>query len=193
MGAQQVLIILPAQAATDFQHAYQTLAESWQQEKPEQIDVVFDDALERIPDDRSVWLFGWNNRFRPQLKAALQAYDFEDSGNSVRIEQAIIKPETHSLVVLARHPQQPNQALGWLAAGSPTALPGLGRKLPHYGRYSYLAFTGTAPDNVLKGQWPVVNSPLSVAVLQDDGIKIEFSPAHLAPRKPLAPATKPPR
>jgi len=165
---------------------------SWQQEKPEQIDVVFDDALERIPDDRSVWLFGWNNRFRPQLKAALQAYDFEDSGNSVRIEQAIIKPETHSLVVLARHPQQPNQALGWLAAGSPTALPGLGRKLPHYGRYSYLAFTGTAPDNVLKGQWPVVNSPLSVAVLQDDGIKIEFSPAHLAPRKPLAPATEPP-
>jgi len=192
MGAQQVLIILPAQAATDLQHAYQTLAESWQQEKPEQIDVVFDDALERIPDDRSVWLFGWNNRFRPQLKAALQAYDFEDSGNSVRIEQAIIKPETHSLVVLARHPQQPNQALGWLAAGSPTALPGLGRKLPHYGRYSYLAFTGTAPDNVLKGQWPVVNSPLSVAVLQDDGIKIEFSPAHLAPRKPLAPATEPP-
>jgi hypothetical protein len=191
MGAQQVLVILPAQAATDLQRAYQALAESWKKEKPGQIDVVFDNTLERIPDDRSVWLFGWNNRFRPQLKAALQAYDFQDQGNGVRIEQATINPETHSLVVLGRHPQKPDQALGWLTASSPAALPGLGRKLPHYGRYSYLAFTGTAPDNVLKGQWPVVNSPLSVAVVQDDGVKIEFSPAHLAPRKPLAAATKP--
>ncbi|HAJ92507.1 MAG TPA: peptidase M28 [Gammaproteobacteria bacterium] len=190
MGAQQVLIILPAQASTDFQGAYQALAESWQQEKPEQVDVVFDDALERIPDDRSVWLFGWNNRFRPQLKLALQAYDFEDAGNTIRIEQTTIKPETHSLVVLGRHPQEPDQALGWLVAGSPAALPGLGRKLPHYGRYSYLAFTGTAPDNVLKGQWPVVNSPLSVAVIQNDGAKIKPGPARLAPRKPLAPATE---
>ena len=108
-----------------------------------------------------------------------------------RIKQSIIKPETHSLVVLGRHPQKPDQALGWLTASSPAALPGLGRKLPHYGRYSYLAFTGTAPDNVLKGQWPVVNSPLSVAVVQDDGVKIEFSPARLAPRKALAPAAEP--
>ena len=188
MGAQQLLLILPAQAATDLQRAYQALAESWQQEKPEQIDVVFDNALERIPDDRSVWLFGWNNRFRPQLKEALHAYDFADLGNTIRIEHATIKPDTHSLVILGRHPQDPEQALGWLAAGSAAAVPGLGRKLPHYGRYSYLAFTGTAPDNVLKGQWPVVNSPLSVAVIQDDGVKIEFSPARLAPRKPLAPA-----
>ena len=188
MGAQQLLLILPAQAATDLQRAYQALAESWQQEKPEQIDVVFDNALERIPDDRSVWLFGWNNRFLPQLKEALHAYDFADLGNTIRIEHATIKPDTHSLVILGRHPQDPEQALGWLAAGSAAAVPGLGRKLPHYGRYSYLAFTGTAPDNVLKGQWPVVNSPLSVAVIQDDGVKIEFSPARLAPRKPLAPA-----
>ncbi|MDX2458080.1 MAG: M1 family aminopeptidase [Gammaproteobacteria bacterium] len=191
IGAQRVLVILPAQAATELQRAYQALAESWQKKKPEQVDVIFDDALERIPDDRTVWLFGWDNRFRSQLQVALKAYDFEDSGNGVRIEQATIKPATHSLVVLGRHPQEPDQALGWLAAGSPAALPGLGRKLPHYGRYSYLAFTGTAPDNVLKGQWPVVNSPMSVAVIQDNGVKIEFSPARLAPRKALTPATGP--
>ena len=190
IGAERVLVVLPVQAAADMQPAYRALAESWRKEKPEQVDIVFDDALERIPDDRTVWLFGWDNRFRPQLKVALKAYDFEDLGNGVRIEQTTVKPETHSLVVLGRHPQEPDQALGWLVAGSPAALPGLGRKLPHYGRYSYLAFTGTAPDNVLKGQWPVVNSPMSVAVVQEDGVTVEFSPARLAPRKALATASE---
>ena len=34
------------------------------------------------------------------------------------------------------------------------------RKLPHYGKYSYLAFNGDEPTNIAKGQWPVLNSPL---------------------------------
>jgi hypothetical protein len=190
MGAERVLVVLPAQAAADMQPAYKALAESWRKEKPEHVDIAFDDALEQLPHDRAVWLFGWGNRFRPQLKAALKSYDFEDQGNGVRIEQSNLNPETHSLVVLGRHPQEPDQALGWLAAGSPAALPGLGRKLPHYGRYSYLAFTGSAPDNVLKGQWPVVDSPMSVAVVQEDGVTVKASPARLAPRKALTAASE---
>ncbi len=190
MGAERVLVVLPTQAAAGMQRAYRTLAESWRKEKSGQVDIKSDEALEHLPDDRAVWLFGWRNRFRPQLKVALEAYDFEDMGNGIRIEQTTVTPETHSLVVLGRHPREPDQALGWLAADSPAAVPGLGRKLPHYGRYSYLAFTGTAPDNVLKGQWPVVDSPLSVAVVQEDGATMEATPARLAPRKALVTASE---
>ena len=189
MGAEQVLVVLADRAPTDLKQAYQALAERWQQEKPGHFNVVFDTKVQTLPDDRTVWLFGWHNTFRPQLNAALQAYDFAPGGDSVRIAGTTLTPQTHSLAVLARQPEAPDQALGWLAANSAAALPGLGRKLPHYGRYSYLGFTGTAPDNVLKGQWPVVNSPMSVRVLQADGATVSFSPAALAPRKALvAPA-----
>jgi hypothetical protein len=189
MGAEQVLVVLADKAPADLKQAYQALARRWQQEKPGHVEVVVDTEMQTLPDDRAVWLFGWHNRFRPQLNAALQAYDFAASGDSVRIAGTLLTPQSHSLAVLARQPDAPDQALGWLAANSAAALPGLGRKLPHYGRYSYLGFTGTAPDNVLKGQWPVVNSPLSVRVLQADGTTVSFSPATLAPRKALvAPA-----
>jgi len=87
-------------------------------------------------------------------------------------------------VVMARQPDAPSRALGWLAADSAAALGGLGRKLPHYGRYSYLAFKGTQPDNVLKGQWPVLDSPLSVR-LTPRAAAVQQAPARLAPRKPL--------
>jgi hypothetical protein len=95
------------------------------------------------------------------------------------------------MVVLGRQPHAPHQAIGWLAADTAAAVSGLGRKLPHYGRYSYLGFTGTEPDNVLKGQWPVVSSPLSVSVEQLDGETVSATPASLAPRPPLvAPAER---
>ncbi len=43
---------------------------------------------------------------------------------------------------------------------SPEALAPLGRKLPHYGKYGYLIFTGG--ENIGKGRWPVTDSPLHV-------------------------------
>ena len=185
MGAEQVLVVLADNTPAGLKQAYRALALQWQQEKPGHVEVVVDSELQTLPDDRTVWLFGWHNRFRPQLNAALQAYDFAASGDKVRIAGTTLTPQTHSLAVLGRQPQSPDQALGWLAADSAAALPGLGRKLPHYGRYSYLGFSGTAPDNVLKGQWPVVNSPLTVPVLQGDGAAVSFSPASLAPRQAL--------
>ena len=185
MGAERVLVVIADQAPADLKQAYQALAERWQQEKPGHIEIAVDTGVQTLPDDRAVWLFGWENRFRPQLNTALQAYDFAADDDGVRIAGTTLTPQTHSLAVLARQPHAPDQALGWLAADSAAALPGLGRKLPHYGRYSYLGFTGTAPDNVLKGQWPVVGSPMSVRVEQADGEKVSFSPAALAPRSAL--------
>ena len=35
------------------------------------------------------------------------------------------------------------------------------RKMPHYGKYSYIAFDATSGRNVAKGQWPPKNSPLT--------------------------------
>ena len=53
-------------------------------------------------------------------------------------------------------------AIGWLVVEPLEAVPGMGRKLPHYGKYSYLAFEGDEPSNVVKGQWPTGDSPLFV-------------------------------
>ena len=185
MGAGQIMLVLPDQAPAGLKLAYRELADRWQRENPGQIDIVSDATLQVLPNDRAVWLFGWKNRLRPHLNVALQAYDFMQAGDNVRIAGTTLTAQAHSLAVLGRQPNAPEQALGWLAADSAVALPGLARKLPHYGRYSYLGFTGTEPDNVLKGQWPVVNSPMSIRVVQDDGTPVRYRPAALAPRKAL--------
>ena len=70
--------------------------------------------------------------------------------------------EGHSTVLIARHPKNMEKAVGWITSDPAAALPGLGRKLPHYGKYSYLGFEGEEPSNVVKGQWTATDSPLSV-------------------------------
>ncbi|MGB5259702.1 MAG: M1 family aminopeptidase, partial [Gammaproteobacteria bacterium] len=187
-GAERVLIVLPAQAPPALLEAYRSLAQSWQSGKPGQVEVTLDRELGQLPADRAVWLLGWRNRFRGQLTRAVDAYAFDDQGDTIHINDTTLTTGTHSLVVLGRHPDNPDQALGWVATDTAAALAGLGRKLPHYGRYSYLAFTGEAPTNVLKGQWPVVNSPLSVTLAHGGGGQTAVSPATLAPRLPLAAA-----
>jgi aminopeptidase N len=188
MGARRVMIVLPSAGPGALRQAYTDLAAAWKAGDPDRFSIVADNDMAQLPDDRAVWLFGWNNRFRPRIDAALADYAFTDQGDAVTIDGTSLGRETHAVVVMARHPANPGQALGWLAADEAAALPGLGRKLPHYGRYSYLAFTGAEPVNVLKGQWPVVHSPLSVALGGTKAAPAAGGGMRLAPRVPLAPA-----
>lgn len=47
-----------------------------------------------------------------------------------------------------------------LAADHPLGLQRLLTKLPHYGSYSYAIFNSTTGENIAKGQWEVLDSPL---------------------------------
>lgn len=50
-------------------------------------------------------------------------------------------------------------AWGCLASDDPATMRAMGRKVPHYGKYSYLVFAGE--QNIGKGIWPVGKSPLT--------------------------------
>lgn len=180
MGGERVLIVLPAAAPEALRKAYAELARAWQRGADAALEIRRDDELATLPDDRVAWLLGWENRFRPLVQEALSAYGFEPGADEVTLGGQALQRQRHSVVVVSRHPRNPQHALAWIGAHDAAAVPGLARKLPHYGKYGYLAFAGTAPDNVLKGEWPVMSSPLSVAL-------VDAAPAlKLKPRSPLA-------
>jgi hypothetical protein len=189
-GADRALIVLPASAPEALQAAYQQLAATWARPNASDVEVTFDHAVTDLPKDRAVWLLGWDNRFRPALEQALSAYEVALADDVVRLDGQTLTRQRHSVVLVARHPKNPDAALTWIATDHVAALPGLGRKLPHYGKYSYLGFTGDAPDQVAKGQWPVIASPMSVAVEPSAGRSVTTIRAELAPRAALA--TPPP-
>lgn len=180
-GADQALAVLPATADTELLNAYRQLIESWRQRQRFNLQVVLDSELDQLPKDKAVWIFGWDNRFRQTVSEQASALNATLSDNTLTIDDKRYHRNQHAVVVTSRHPANPAQTLLWLASDNINALPGLARKLPHYGKYSYLAFSGDEPENIDKGQWQVLNSPL-VKVLS----KQPIPPLKLKPRPALA-------
>ena len=81
--------------------------------------------------------------------------------------------DRHSIVLTARQPSNADKTLLWVASDLPDAIVELARKLPHYRKYSYLGFDSNELTSVLKGQWPVVTSPLSSLVTQKDNAPVK--------------------
>ena len=185
-GADQALFVLPKNAEQKLAEGYKNLTEDWQRTQASGLEVKWDSEIETLPNDRAVWLFGWDNNFLPTLHEALERYKASANRNELSIDDNAFEREQHSVVVAARNPNNPRHAIVWVATDNVNAIPGLGRKLPHYRKYSYLGFSGDEPTNTAKGQWPVDRSPMQVVVQQKDDAIVVAETAKTAPRAPLA-------
>jgi len=177
-GADGPLFVLPASASEAEVASWRQLAVDWA--KPAEARIVLDSEIEVLPD-APTWVLGWDNSF-----GAAIAERVADQGVSVDEDKISLIGDTlprsdHSLVLVARSIGDPEKATGWVTAAPVDAIPGLGRKLPHYTRYSYLAFRGDEPENVAKGMWQPLSSPM-VRNLTDG----EMPELKLPPRAPLA-------
>ncbi|MGD8513007.1 MAG: M1 family aminopeptidase, partial [Deltaproteobacteria bacterium] len=76
-------------------------------------------------------------------------------------------PEDALFAVLAHSPGDDRRLVGLFLPLSAKAVPRAARKIPHYGKYSYLVFRKGI--NEAKGTWPAVTSPL-VHRFTDQGI-----------------------
>jgi hypothetical protein len=148
--------------------------------------------------DRAVWLVGRTNRLAPRFFGSAQAAvvpGLAVAADGIAADGQPVPFAGHITVVVARHPASAERAIGWITVDPAllAALPGLGRKLPHYGKYSYLGFEGGEPTNKVKGQWAASDSPLRVDLRSKDARATPLPALALAPRRALAelPETSP--
>ena len=183
LGAEHLVMVLPSGAPVALREAYQQLAQSWAKQGAN-VEVRWDKDLTQLPAQPAIWLCGWENRFLPEIVQRL-AKQLSLSEGKATLAGKTLRRDQRAVVVAAHG--RAGGVIIWLGSQNPAALPGLARKLPHYGSYSYLAFAGDAPDNVLKGQWQVLDSPLQVTVQQEYKSQAPDVPLKFAPRQPLAP------
>jgi hypothetical protein len=155
-GAEQGLMVLPTAAAPPARSAYRQLAEAWQRGHPGWR-ILDDEELDVLPDTGAVWLLGWQNAFVEEIQNAVGTLALNTQARTLTLAD---EPQADVSIALAAGSTE--RPLGWVAAATPAAVPGLARKLPHYGKYGYLTFTGDAPDNQRKGQWPPGDSALTL-------------------------------
>ena len=181
-GEARVTAVIPAGATPAEQKAYRDLVTSWQSENHD-VEIVDDNALGSIPDDRSVWLLGRENRLARQLMQGYELLRVSEDGAAFAGE--VVPFNGHTTVVTLRHPRNVEKAVGWIVVDPPAAFAGVARKLPHYGRYSYLGFEGDEPVNTVKGEWPATDSPLRVDLRPRESRGVALPPSGVPAERPL--------
>lgn len=189
-GEPEITAILPAKDDLGAE-AYRKLVESWQSEN-HHITVVDEADVDVLPTDRSVWVLGRGNRFNASFLVPHGDVSIADFKSVLKIGDKEFPFAAHTFVAVRRHHKNPQKAIGWIVVDPPAAIAGLARKLPHYGKYSYLAFQGDEPANIVKGLSEASDSPL-VVNLANPG---EHAGAFTDDRRPLVeppPTSRPPR
>ncbi len=178
-GSDEALFVLPAAAPDALREAYRGLSSRLGAAR-----VVTDTELAALPSGRPVWILGWENRYRAALAQNVLAEGVSFDPQGVRIRGELRPRYGECTVLAARRSGGDSAALAWIGCENPQAFAGLARKLPHYGKYGYLSFTGSEPGNVLKGQWRVSESPLNVTL----GLTPDHHPLRLGQRRTLVDA-----
>jgi hypothetical protein len=167
LGAKKAVFVLPTLAGAPERGAWHGFARSL----CAACRTVDDNDLDTLPDDAAVWVLGYGNQLRGGVAAVSSVYGarFDDHGflspgkySRERLKSERTDPRKTSVVLALPHPRDGSLAMTFVGAHSSAAIAPLARKIPHYAKYGYLAFSGDVADNVLKGQWQPVASPLTV-------------------------------
>jgi len=184
LGAKKMLILLPSFADRTILGTYRGFAEMLAKSGPDHVTIKLDREVKYIPWDRAVIILGWENLFARKTMNQLEGYGVSLGNKAVSVGKAEFPIENHSAIFVEKNPNNKDVAVVFIASGSPEALPGLGRKLPHYHKYSYLVFEGNEPVNILKGRWPIVNSPMTAFLPGKEGVS-KVGIGELRKREPL--------
>jgi aminopeptidase N len=140
LGADSTQIVLGADATGELGDALRKLADEWA------VDSTFtvrDEADADADFAGAVWYFGSgpvSRAFRAQLPP--------------------VEPAAGTLVAVGRRGGRPDRMAAVFWPASAEVVAAIGRKTPHYSKYSYLVFDGE--KNVAKGAWEPGDSPLVV-------------------------------
>ncbi len=157
LGADTAVVVIADGLTAATAAAYDALAREWA--KGAKLAILRESALNggKAPD-LPVWLLG-RGPLADRLLASIADAGCRPPGDPSTgwTVAGAVQPAGWDAVIAGGTPSQP-----WtlIDVGSADRIATIGRKIPHYGKYSYLFFDDG--KNVLKGSWEVQSSPLRV-------------------------------
>jgi hypothetical protein len=134
---------------------FRQIAEAWGLGGMVEYEEDFDTA--RITSEH-VWLLGRGDLMDRVLGRTEGRLAISDG--TARVGDEVFATAGGTLILTLRNPDDPQLAMGIVVSGDLDSGVSLAGRVPHYSKYSYLGFAGTAP--VMKGTWEEAQSPLSV-------------------------------
>ena len=157
-GSKDAVMILPKKSP--FIKEYSDLADKWKQTQQVQgnnLEVLYDEDINELPD-KACWILGFDNKFAKNADIFNQYTDLITRETLNQVESLKVKG---ALVYVFQNSKNKAVTNGFLGSTNQAMIGALKRKIIHYSKYGYLGFEGDEGTNVLKGEFPILTSPLS--------------------------------
>ena len=156
LGSDSTVVVIGSGCTPDVADALRELAAGWDDNHDQ---VVVEEADFTGPNGRGVWLLG-NGALADKFFAETRS--FGDLPVKFRAEASAA-----GWTLVACFRDGGSEGIPWTVVlpADAAVVQALGRKLPHYGGYSYLVFDGET--NVDKGSWEVTSSPLRLDLMEE--------------------------
>ena len=183
LGARKMVFVTPTFASKDEQAAWGAFAKAICAEEGNagRCTVVDDQQVGTLPKDAAVWILGYGSYLRGGafVFTKPRGLRFDDRGvfppgawervlaakgttdRLAALKKERVDPAATGFAVVVDHPRNPALAMAFVGAPSAKMIPQLARKLPHYGKYAWVGFSGDDATNNLKGQWSPSSSSLT--------------------------------
>lgn len=160
LGAERLMVVLPGLASPELQEAYREVARQLIPHGADQLRIVRDDEVGEGDLQSSSLLFLGT----PEENRAIPPKWIINDRWRLQSESYWLLGEEHTdphaaFLAVERHHDNSDLSIGFFCARTASDAREAGGKLRHYGKYSYLIFSGG--KNVVKGQWEVSESPLT--------------------------------
>lgn len=190
-GSKKNVFILPSKASAKQLAIYKKFANDWKTADQDEFEIVMDNKIKELPANKTSWVLGTENLFASSFDFHLSDYQSKVNPSQISFEGVEHNTTNNSFIFTTFNPSNLNRQNIFISFDQEAAISGLIRKLPHYGKYSYLGFEGDEPTNMSKGQWPVLNSPM-VKIFEESGKESNTSEERfaLAELKPVFSETK---
>jgi hypothetical protein len=165
-GSNKTLIVLPDESDKNIEQ-YKEFLTGWIKGKEDKFEVKLEMEISDLPTDVTIWLLGKENKFLSDISESLKKYNSKIGVDTIKLNGKSISTINNSFFSAVSNPKNIEQVILFLSIDNEKSVPGLLRKLPHYGKYSYLAFEGDEPENFEKGQWSAIGSPLVYNLSED--------------------------
>jgi hypothetical protein len=156
LGSDSTLVVIGSGCEPGVADAVRGLAAEWNRNHNQK---VVEEADFSGPGGRAVWLFG-AGALCDRLFAETRS--FGDAPATLRADAAAA---SRTLVACFRDGGSEGTPWTVVLPADGSVVAALGRKLTHYGGYSYLVFDGET--NVDKGSWAVMSSPLRLDLTEE--------------------------
>jgi hypothetical protein len=159
-SSKQNVFILPSATDKFKKELYLTFVTEWKKYDTDEFKIIYDNQIESLPQKSTPWIIGFENKFVDSINRIIKSFDSQIYSDSVKLNNRLIDKSDNSFIITVFNPDDATKNYIFIEPGNMEAVTGLVRKLPHYGKYSYLVFEGNEPQNTVKGEWAIKDSPL---------------------------------